>query len=160
VRLGVTLGAAAVDHCTHLDAEDVAALAGSSTVATLLPAVEFSTGSPPAPARRLLDAGVRIALASDCNPGSAYTTSMALVIALACNRYRLTPDEAVAAATLGGARALRRDDIGHLAIGALADLVVLDAPDPGYLAYRPGLPQVHAVVRRGCVVRHRGSRTS
>jgi imidazolonepropionase len=155
VRLGVTLGAAAVDHCTHLDAEDVAALAGSSTVATLLPAVEFSTRTPPAPARSLLDAGVEVALATDCNPGSSYTTSMALVVALACQRYGITPDEAVRAATLGGARALRRDDVGHLAVGAVADLVVLDAPDPGYLAYRPGLAQVHAVIRRGQVVRPR-----
>ena len=154
-QLGVELGAAAVDHCTFLDDHDVAALAGSSTVATLLPVVEFSTASPPAPARRLLDAGARIALASDCNPGSSYTTSMALVVALACQRYGLTPDQAVEAATLGGARALRRADIGHLAAGATADLVVLDAPDPGYLAYRPGLAQVWAVVRGGRVVRSR-----
>jgi imidazolonepropionase len=153
VRLGVELGAAAVDHCTFLDAADIDALAASPTVATLLPAVEFSTLSPPAPARRLADAGATIALASDCNPGSCYTTSMAFVVALACQRYGLTPDEAVRAATLGGARALGRDDVGHLAVGAVADLVVLDAPDAGYLAYRPGLAQVHAVVRRGEVVR-------
>lgn len=152
VRLGVDLDAAAVDHCAFLDDDDVAALAGSRTVATLTPAVELSTGSPPAPARRLLDAGAVVALASDCNPGSSYTTSMALVIALACQRYGLTPDEAVRAATLGGAHALRRDDIGHLGVGARADLVILDAPDPGYLAYRPGLAQVHAVVRNGHVV--------
>ena len=155
VRLGVELGAAAVDHCTYLDAADVDALAGSPTVATLLPAVEFSTRCPPAPARALVDAGATVALASDCNPGSCYTTSMAFVIALACQRYGLTPDEAVRAATLGGARALRRDDVGHLAVGATADLVVLDAPDPGYLAYRPGLAQVQVVVRRGEVVRSR-----
>jgi len=160
VRLGVEMGAAAVDHCTFLDDADVAALAGSPTVATLLPAVEFSTHSPPAPARTLLDAGAHVALASDCNPGSSYTTSMAFVVALACQRYGLTPDEAVRAATLGGARALGRDDVGHLAIGATADMVVLDAPDPGYLAYRPGLAQVQAVVRRGQVVRSRGGVTS
>jgi imidazolonepropionase len=156
IRLGVEMGAAAVDHCTFVDDADVAALAGSSTVATLLPAVEFSTRSPAAPVRTLLDAGVQVALASDCNPGSSYTTSMAFVLALACQRYGLTPDEALRAATLGGARALARDDVGHLAIGAVADLVVLDAPDPGYLAYRPGVRQVHAVVRRGRVVRSRG----
>jgi imidazolonepropionase len=156
IRLGVEMGAAAVDHCTFVDDADVAALAGSSTVATLLPAVEFSTRSPPAPARTLLDAGVQVALASDCNPGSSYTTSMAFVVALACHRYGLTPDEAVRAATLGGARALGREGVGHLAIGAVADLVVLDAPDPGYLAYRPGLPQVQVVIRRGRVVRSRG----
>ncbi len=158
VQLGVELGAAAVDHCTFLDDDDVTALAASSTVATLLPTVELSTDSRPAPARRLLDAGVDVALASDCNPGSSYTTSMALVIALACQRYRLTPAEAVRAATLGGARALGRDDVGHLGLGAAADLVVLDAPDPGYLAYRPGLAQVYAVVRRGRVVRRPSAR--
>ncbi len=152
VRLGVELGAASVDHCTYLDDADVTALAGSATVATLLPAVEFSTHSPPAPARTLLDAGVEVALASDCNPGSSYTTSMAFVVALACQRYALTPDEALRAATLGGAHALARHDIGHLGVGARADLVVLDAPDPGYLAYRPGVMQVHAVVRRGHLV--------
>lgn len=156
IRLGVEMGAAAVDHCTFVEDADVAALAGSSTVATLLPTVEFSTRSRPAPARTLLDAGVQVALASDCNPGSSYTTSMAFVVALACQRYGLTPDQAVRAATLGGARALTRDDVGHLAIGAVADLVVLDAPDPGYLAYRPGLAQVQAVIRRGRVVRSRG----
>lgn len=156
VRLGVELGAAAVDHCTFVDDADLAALAGSSTVATLLPAVEFSTRSPPAPARTLRDAGVEVALASDCNPGSSYTTNMAFVVALACQRYGLTPDEALRAATLGGARALARDDVGHLTVGATADVVVLDAPDPGYLAYRPGVPQVHAVIRRGRVVRSRG----
>lgn len=153
VRLGVELGAAAVDHCTFLDDRDIAALAGSETVATLLPTVELSTNTPAAPARRLLAAGASVGLASDCNPGSSYTTSMALVIALACQRYRLTPDEALRAATLGGARALQRHDVGHLGIGATADLVVLDAPDPGYLAYRPGLAQVHAVVRGGQTVR-------
>lgn len=151
--VGVEMGAVAVDHCTYLSDDDIAALADAGTVATLLPTVEFSTGSPPAPARRLLDAGVRLALASDCNPGSSYTTSMAFVVALACQRYRLTPDEAVHAATLGGAAALGLDHVGHLRIGATADLTVLDAPDPSYLAYRPGLPQVHAVVRAGRVVR-------
>ncbi|HSJ46730.1 MAG TPA: imidazolonepropionase [Euzebyales bacterium] len=156
IRLGVEMGAAAVDHCTFVDDADVDALAASSTVATLLPAVEFSTRTPPAPARTLLDAGVQVALASDCNPGSSYTTSMAFVVALACHRYGLTPDEAVRAATLGGARALARDEVGHLGIGAVADLVVLDAPDPAYLAYRPGLPQVHAVIRRARIVRFRG----
>jgi imidazolonepropionase len=149
VRLGVELGAASVDHCTFLDGSDIVALAGADTVATLLPTVELSTGSPAAPARALLDAGARVALASDCNPGTSYTTSMALAIALACHRYRMTPAEALRAATLGGARALRRDDVGHLRVGARADLVVLDAPDPGYLAYRPGVPLVHRVFHDG-----------
>ena len=151
VRLGVELGAASVDHCTFLDSGDIEALAGTGTVATLLPAVELSTGSPAAPGRRLLDAGVHVALASDCNPGTSYTTSMALVIALACRHYRMTPAEALRAATLGGARALRRDDVGHLRIGARADMVMLDAPDPGYIAYRPGVPLVHRVIRGGAL---------
>ena len=149
VRLGVELGAASVDHCTFLDDGDVAALADTDTVATLLPAVELSTASPPAPGRVLLDAGAHVALASDCNPGTSYTSSMPLVIALACRHYGMTPTEALRAATLGGARALRRDDIGHLRVGARADLVVLDAPHHGYLAYRPGVPLVHRVVRGG-----------
>ena len=149
VRLGVELGAAAVDHCTFLDGGDIAALAGATTVATLLPTVELATGGPAAPGRALLDAGARVALASDCNPGTSYTTSMALVIALACHRYRMTPAEALRAATLGGAHALRRDDVGHLRVGARADVVVLDAPDPGYLAYRPGVPLVHRVLCAG-----------
>jgi imidazolonepropionase len=149
VRLGVELGAASADHCTFLDRGDIAALADADTVATLLPTVELATGSPAAPGRTLLDAGAQVALASDCNPGTSYTTSMALVIALACHRYRMTPAEALRAATLGGARALRRDDVGHLRVGARADLVVLDAPDPGYLAYRPGVPLVHRVIAGG-----------
>lgn len=152
VRLGLEYGAASVDHCSFLDDGDVDALAGSETVATLLPAAEWCTQSPPAPARRLLDAGARIALATDCNPGTSYTTSMPFVIALACARYRLSPSEALRAATLGGAHALRNGAIGHLRPGARADLVILDAPHEGYLAYRPGVPQIHAVVRDGSVV--------
>ena len=157
VRLGVDVSAASVDHCTFLDDADIDALASAGTVATLLPTVELSTGSPAAPGRALLDAGASVALASDCNPGTSYTSSMPLVIALACRHYRMTPDEALRAATLGGARALRRDDVGHLRVGARADLVVLDAPEPGYLAYRPGMPLVHLVVRGGASVDRRGS---
>lgn len=149
VQLGVEVGAASVDHCTYLDDADVDALAGADTVATLLPTVEFSTNSPAAPGRALLDAGAHVALASDCNPGTSYTSSMALVIALACHHYRMTPAEALRAATLGGARALRRDDVGHLRTGARADMVMLDASDPGYLAYRPGAPLIHRVIQDG-----------
>ncbi|MEO5535518.1 MAG: imidazolonepropionase, partial [Pseudolysinimonas sp.] len=146
VRLAVELGAASVDHCTYLTDADVDALAGSTTVATLLPGVEFSTRQPYPDARRLLDAGVTVALACDCNPGSSYTTSMAFCIAMAVRDMGLTPAEAVRAATLGGAAALRRDDIGHLRTGARADLVVLDAPTYVHLAYRPGVPLVHQVI--------------
>jgi imidazolonepropionase len=154
VQLGVELRAASVDHCTYLDDDDIAALASSSTVATLLPTVELTTATPPAPGRRLCDAGAEVALATDCNPGTSFTTNMPLVIALACHRYGLTPTEALRAATLGGARALRRDDIGHLRVGAHADLAVLDAPDPGWLAYRPGAPTVGTVLRSGAPIHH------
>ncbi|WP_200942791.1 imidazolonepropionase [Cellulomonas sp. Root485] len=145
VRLAVELGAASVDHCTYLSGSDVDALAGSGTVATLLPGVEFSTRSPYPDARRLLDADVEIALASDCNPGTCYSTSMPLMIALAVREMRMTITEALRAATLGGAHALRRDDVGHLRLGARADLAVLDAPTHRHLAYRPGVPIARAL---------------
>ena len=151
VRLAVELGAASVDHATHLEAADVDALASSPTVATLLPAAEFSLRSPYPDGRRLLDAGVTVALATDCNPGTSYTTSMPFVIALAVREMRLSPDEALWAATVGGAQALRRDDIGRLGPGAPGDLVLLDAPSYVHLAYRPGVPLVAAVVRAGAV---------
>jgi imidazolonepropionase len=146
IALGIELGAASIDHCTYLTDADVDALAGSTTVATLLPGVEFSTRHPYPDARRLTDAGVAIALACDCNPGSSYTTSMAFCIAVAVRDMGLTPYEALRAATLGGAQALRRDDVGHLRPGARADLVLLDAPTYTHLAYRPGVPLVHRVL--------------
>jgi imidazolonepropionase len=153
VRLAAELGAASADHCTHLDDGDVDALRDAAVVAVLVPAAEFSTRSAYAPARRLVDAGVAVALATDCNPGTSFTTSMPFVIALACRELGLTPLEAVRAATLGGAEALRQKDIGHLRVGARADLVVLDAPSPTYLAYRPGVDLVRHVVKAGEVVR-------
>ncbi len=149
VRLAVELGAASVDHCTYLSGSDIDALAGSGTVATLLPGVEFSTRHPYPDARRLLDAGVAVALASDCNPGSSFTSSMPLMVALAVRELGMTPAEALAAATLGGAAALRRTDVGHLRIGARADLAILDAPSYVHLAYRPGVPLVRRVLRGG-----------
>jgi imidazolonepropionase len=149
VQLAVALGAASADHCTYLADADVDALAGGGTVATLLPGVEFSTRSPYPDARRLLDAGATVALATDCNPGSCFTSSMPLAVALAVREMRMTTREAVWAATAGGARALRRDDIGHLRPGARADLALLDAPSHVYLAYRPGVPLVRAVWRDG-----------
>jgi imidazolonepropionase len=146
VRLAVELGAASVDHCTYLEPADVAALAAGETVATLLPGVEFSTRHPYPDARRLIDAGVTVAIATDCNPGSSFTSSMPFCIALAVREMHMTPAEALWAATAGGARALRRADIGHLAVGARADLAVLDAPSYVHLAYRPGVPLVHRVL--------------
>jgi imidazolonepropionase len=157
VRLAVELGAASVDHCTHLDAADVDALAGSDTVATLLPACDLSTRQPLAPARTLLDAGATVALASNCNPGSSYTSSMAFCVATAVLQMGLSVEEAVRAATVGGARALRRDTgdgaVGVLRPGARADVHVLDAPSVTHLAYRPGVPLTHAVWRSGARVR-------
>jgi imidazolonepropionase len=149
VQLGVELGAASVDHCTHLTDADVDALAGSDTVATLLPGAEFSTRSPYPDARRLLDAGATVALATDCNPGSSYTSSMPFCIALAVREMRMTPAEAVWAATAGGAAALRRNDVGRLARGARADLMILDAPSHLHLAYRPGVPLIRQVLHNG-----------
>ena len=142
VRLAVELGAASVDHCTHLSAADVDALADAAgdTVATLLPGVEFCTRSPYPDAARLRQAGVPIALATDCNPGTCYSSSMPFVLALAVRELGLTPAEALYAATVGGARALRRTDIGRIAVGLRADLTVLDAPSYLHLAYRPGMP--------------------
>ena len=149
VQLAVAMGAASVDHCTYLDDGDVAALAGSETVATLLPGVEFSTRQPYPDARRLLDAGVTVALASDCNPGSSFTSSMPLMIALAVREMGMTTAEALWAATAGGARALRRDDVGAIAPGMRADLVLLDAPTRTHLAYRPGVPLMRTVWKDG-----------
>ncbi len=146
VRLAVELGAASVDHVTYLSDQDVEALAGSQTVATLLPGVEFSTRQPYPSGRRLLDAGGTVAIATDCNPGSSFTSSIPFCIALAVREMGMTPREALHAATVGGAQALRRDDVGHLRIGATGGLVLLDAPTASHLAYRPGVPLVQHVV--------------
>ena len=140
VRLAVELGAASVDHCTYLTSQDVDALAGGTTVATLLPGVEFSTRHPYPDARALLDAGVTIALATDCNPGTCYTSSMPFVIALAVRELRLTPQEALWAATRGAAASLARNDIGRIAVGARGGVTVVDAPSHRHLAYRAGVP--------------------
>ncbi|OAH10571.1 imidazolonepropionase [Streptomyces jeddahensis] len=149
VQLAVELDAASADHCTHLTDEDVDALANSSTVATLLPGAEFSTRAEWPNARRLLDAGATVALSTDCNPGSSFTSSVPFCIALAVRDMGMTPDEALWSATAGGAAALRRTDIGRITRGAYADLALLDAPSHVHLAYRPGVPLVSAVWRRG-----------
>jgi imidazolonepropionase len=153
VQLAVKLGAAAVDHCTFVSDADVEALAASRTVATLLPGVEFSTRSPYPSGRRLIDAGVAVALATDCNPGTSYTTSMPLMVALAVREMGMTPAEAVRAATAGGAQALRRDDIGRVRVGARADLAVLEAPSYQHLAYRAGVPLASTLLASGSVAR-------
>ncbi|WP_326765952.1 imidazolonepropionase [Streptomyces sp. NBC_01591] len=149
VQLAVELDAASADHCTHLTDADVDALAQGNTVATLLPGAEFSTRATWPDARRILDAGATVALSTDCNPGSSFTSSMPFCIALAVRDMGMTPDEALWSATAGGAAALRRTDVGRIAPGARADLVLLDAPSHVHLAYRPGVPLVHAVWQRG-----------
>jgi imidazolonepropionase len=151
VRLAVELAAASVDHCTYLTDDDIEALAASDTVATFLPATDFSTRQPYPDARRAIDAGVEVAIATNCNPGSSYTTSMAFCIALAVRDLRMTPEEALLAATRGGARALRRDDVGRLAPGARADAAILDAPSYAHLVYRPGVPLVATTLAGGRV---------
>ncbi len=138
VALAVELDAASVDHCTFLEDSDIDLLSASATVATLLPGAEFSTRSEYPSARRLLDAGVTVALATDCNPGSSYVTSMAFVMALAVREMFMSVDEALFASTKGGAMALRRGDVGHLGVGARADFAILDAPRAAHLVYRPG----------------------
>lgn len=149
VQLAVELEAASVDHCTYLSKDDIDALASSSTVATLLPGVEFSTRSPYPDARQLTQAGVTIALASDCNPGSSYTSNMAFCISLAVREMNMSPDQALWSSTAGGALALQRTDIGRLSLGARADAVLLAAPSHTHLSYRPGMGLIEAVWKDG-----------
>ena len=152
-QLAASLGCASADHLIYATADDARALASAGVVAVLLPSTSFCLRAAYAPARLLLSEGVTIALATDCNPGTSYTSSMPFVIAVACSSYGLTIDEAVRAATEGGARALRRDDVGHLRVGARADLVVLSGEHWVDLAYHPGMPVVDHVVKDGVVVR-------
>jgi imidazolonepropionase len=159
VRVAAQAGAASADHCTYLTDADVDALVSARVVATLLPGAEFGTRHPYPDARRLLDAGVTVALATDCNPGSSFTSSMPFCIALAVRDMRMTTQEAVWAATAGGARALRRADVGHLGVGARADVILLDAPSHTYLAYRPGVPLIAAVWQAGNLIPPRGPLT-
>ncbi len=152
VELAVALGASSADHLSKSTQSDIELLASSNTVATLLPGAEFSTHLERNIGRKLLDAGARVAIASDCNPGSSYTTSMPFCIASAVSLLGFTCEEAVLAATLGGAQALRREDIGQLAIGKKADLVLLDAPSYIHLAYRPGVNLIHSTYKSGRAV--------
>jgi imidazolonepropionase len=140
VRLAIELGAASADHCTHLSDRDIEALATSETVATFLPAADYSTRQPYPDARRAIDAGVSVALASNCNPGSSNTTSIPFCLGLAVREMGMTAAEAIRAATIGGATALRRTDIGRISVGARADVQILDAPSHAHLIYQPGVP--------------------
>jgi imidazolonepropionase len=139
IQLAVEMDCASADHCTHFDPADIDALAGSNTAATLLPGAEFSTRANYPDARKLWDAGVTVALATDCNPGSSYTTSMPFCIAIAVRDMKFTVEQAIWSATMGGASALRRVDVGALKVGMRADLIDLNAPSALHLAYRPGV---------------------
>jgi imidazolonepropionase len=152
VRLAVAVGAAAADHCTHLTNDDIDALAGSQTVATFLPAADYSTRQPYPDARRVLDAGATVALASNCNPGSSNTTSIPFCLGLAVREMGMTASEAVFAATAGGAMALQRHDIGRLTVGSRADLNILDAPSFTHLIYQPGVPLTSITIVGGDIV--------
>jgi len=149
VQLAVELDCASADHCTHLSDKDIEALAGSNTVATLVPGAEFSTRATYPNVARLFDAGVKVALATDCNPGSSYTTSIPFCIALAIREMGFSPEQALWSATVGGAKALRRTDVGSLTVGQSADLVVLNAPMYLHLGYRPGVDLVSQVFKSG-----------
>jgi imidazolonepropionase len=146
VQLAVECGCASVDHCTYLADDDIDALAWSSTVATFLPATDFSTRQPYPDARRVIDAGATVAIASNCNPGSSYTTSISFCIALAVREMNMTIDEAIGAVTIGGATALGRTDVGRLVPGAAGHAVILDAPSHHHLAYRPGVPLIRRTI--------------
>ena len=152
IALGVELDAASVDHVSHFNNSDIEKLAKSKTVATLLPGAEFSTRSNYPDARKLLDAGVTVALAADCNPGSSYTTNMSLMIALAVREMFMSPEQALWSATKGGAQALRRNDVGHLSVGAKADFVILKESSYIHLAYRPGVNLIDEVWQHGAKI--------
>jgi imidazolonepropionase len=149
IALGVELDAASVDHVSHFNNSDIEKLANSKTVATLLPGAEFSTRSAYPDARKLLDAGITVAIAADCNPGSSYTTNMSLMIALAVREMHMSPEQALWSATKGGAQALRRNDVGHLSVGANADFVILKESSYIHLAYRPGVNLIDEVWQHG-----------
>ena len=149
IQLAVELDCASADHCTHLSAADIDALAGSNTVATLLPGAEFSTRAVYPDAKKLMAAGATVALATDCNPGSSYTTSMSFCLAVAIRDMGFSPEQALWSATLGGAKALRRTDVGSLSVGMSADLSILSAPSFRHLGYRPGVDQIEQVIKQG-----------
>jgi imidazolonepropionase len=152
IQLALELGAISADHLSASTDEDIAALAASSIVATLLPGAEFSTQHEGKLGRRFLDAGARVAIATDCNPGSSFTTSMPFCIAAAVSLLGFTVEEAVRAATLGGARALGRTDIGKIGVGTRADFALLSTPSYIHLAYRPGVNIVSQTYKSGMAV--------
>ncbi len=150
VPLAIELGARSVDHLEATGAEGVNALAASDVVSVLLPASALFLGRPMPPARSLLDAGAAVALATDFNPGSAFSESLPLVCSLACTQLRMAPEEALGACTVNAAHVLDRAGlVGRVAPGYQADLVLLDAPDWRHLAYHLGGDLISAVIRRG-----------
>lgn len=153
VELAIEVDAASADHLSASNDADIEALANSSTVATLLPGAEFSTGHQGKLGRRLLDAHAQVAIATDCNPGSSFTTSMPFCIAAAVSLLGFTVDEALYAATAGGAAALRNSSIGNLAIGSRADIAILKSPSYIHLAYRPGVQLVEKTLKAGSEVK-------
>lgn len=156
VKLGIEMGCSSIDHCSHLTSEDIAALSESDVVVTLLPIAEFSTRSEYPKARALLDAGVSVALSTDCNPGSSYSTSMSFAISLAVREMGMTPSEALKAATYMGAQSLAREDVGAIALGKRADFVVLDAESHAHIPYRPGVDLIAEVYKAGTLVIDKG----
>ena len=152
-ELAAELGAVSADHLLSVSPEGIEALAGSRTVAVLLPATAFCMRKAYAPARKLIDSGAAVALASDYNPGSCYTYSLPLVFALAVIAMHMTAAEALTAATLNAAAALgRADAIGSIEPGKRGDIVLLDAPDYRYLSYQTGLNLARTVLKDGAVV--------
>ncbi|MFH1177251.1 MAG: imidazolonepropionase, partial [Acidobacteriota bacterium] len=151
--LAAEIGAATASHLLHVCDAGIAALAARRVIAVLLPGVSFFLRDRFAPARRLIAANVPVALATDCNPGSSHTESMAAILALACLGAGLSSDEALVAATLNAAAALgKADRLGSIEAGKQADLVVLDAPHPAHLVYHFGVNLVRHVVKAGRVV--------
>jgi imidazolonepropionase len=153
-QLAVKLGAASCDHLEQVNSRDIAALAKSQTVATLLPGCDFHLGlAQYAPARKLIDAGAIVALATDYNPGTSPTVSMPMILSLACSQLRMTPAEAITAATINGAYALRREKrIGSLGVGKLADLSVFEVADYREIPYYFGMNTCWMTMKRGVVV--------
>ena len=157
IAMAIELDCASADHLTYLTDDDINALAASNTVAGLVPGADFSTRAPHYPrGRDLIDAGAAVALSPDCNPGSSFTTNMPFCIALAVREMHMTVDESLFAATMGGAIALRRNDVGHLSIGVRANFALLNAPSYIHLAYRPGVPLINTTWKDGNVIFTKG----
>lgn len=158
IKLALEINAVSADHVTHFTDEDVKDLADSAIVATLLPATEFSTNSPYPDAKRLINDGLKVAIATNCNPGSSFTTSMPFCIAVAVREMNFSIEEALWSATKGGALALGDNSRGSLQVGGRADFAILDAPSYVHLAYRPGVNLVNATYKNGEIVFSKGGK--